>query len=325
MRDLSHLRCASGPDLEAWLDWLELEGKRELTIYQYGRAVAPLMRAHPGKTLAEFTADDVNAQLRALPKRSRHVTRSIYNGWFTWAHATDRTARNVMTHVARPKQPPRAPSDVFTDAEVAALEALPLPDGPLWTVLFYSGARRGDARRLKRRHVDLGRGRISFLDGKRGKNAVVPVPLQVLTAVADLDLLEALQPDDHLWYRRRYPAGDLRRRGPGPIGDSTFDEWYRHGIDQAGVRYLNPHQTRHTYGHWLKRQQRGGAPLFDLEDRAALMRHESTRTTAHYYPAVDVDELAQKIAQLPDISPSPTLESPDPTRYIPSLDAPPRQ
>jgi integrase len=82
----------------------------------------------------------------------------------------------------------------------------------------------------------------------------------------------------------------MRRRDP--VSDSTFDRWYHAGIAAAGVRYLNPHQTRHTYGHWLRDQG------LDLEERQRSMGHESSATTEKYYGRVTDLEVAQKVAAL---------------------------
>jgi integrase len=77
-----------------------------------------------------------------------------------------------------------------------------------------------------------------------------------------------------------------------PVGDSTFERWYRRCIEQAGVRYLNPHQTRHTFGHRLREQG------FDLEERALLMGHESTETTNRYYSHLTIEDVALKVDRL---------------------------
>jgi integrase len=75
-----------------------------------------------------------------------------------------------------------------------------------------------------------------------------------------------------------------------PIGDTTFERWYRAALEHVGVRYLNPHQTRHTYGHRLRELG------FDIEERQVAMGHESIRTTQHYYGRVTVEDVATKIA-----------------------------
>jgi len=262
-------------------------------MYQYGRHVARLLRAYPDKPANEYSPEDIKAVLRTCPERSRYMVRSVYRNWFRWLHERERVDRDPMIHVRKMKEPKRLPADVFTETEIALLENLPVPDGPLWAFLFGTGARRGDARTIRREHIDLERRRVVFLDGKGGKDAVVPITHHLAAAIADLDLHERLERHDHLWYRNRYRVTNPKRRGPYPIGDSTFDQWYKRTLKLAGVRYLSPHKTRHTYGRWLQRSGR-----FDLEERSILMRHENVQTTKKYYPTVNVDSLAEKFALL---------------------------
>jgi integrase len=196
-----------------------------------------------------------------------------------------------MAKVPTMREPHRQPRDIFTDSERGLLETLPTPDGELWTILFRTGLRRGEARSLKREHIDVQRAQLRVLGGKGGKDRTVALPPSAMVAVGDLDLFERLDPADHLWYRPRYRVGDRRRRSD-PIGNTTFHRWYQHGIETAGVRYLNPHQTRHTYGWWLRGEG------FDIEERQLLMGHESINTTQRYYGHLSVDDLAEKMAGL---------------------------
>ena len=288
LRDLRHMGARAAGDLADWLVHLELEGKADRTLYAYTRQVAPLLRTHPDKELREFTHTDINDQLRLVPQRSRYISRSIYNSLFTWAEWDERIEKNPMARVPKMREGRHRPKDIFSEAEQALLEGLPMPDGPLWVLLFGSGLRRGEARRLQRQHVDLNRERLVVYAGKGNKDRIVPLPTSVLAAVADLDLFGRLAPEDHLWYTRRGKL--LLRRDP--IGDTTFERWYRRGIDDAGARYLSPHQTRHTFGHRLR--EKG----FDLEERQLLMGHESSATTEKYYGHLTIEDVARKVAAL---------------------------
>lgn len=291
LRDLRHMDARSGPDLADWLVHLELEGKAERTLYGYSRAIAPLLRAHPDTPIDGFTHTDINDQLRLVPQRSRHISRSIYNGFFDWAENDERIDRSPMNRVPKMRHPKRRPTDIFSEPEVALLEALPSPDGELWMLLFGSGIRRGEARHLQWGHINLGRKRLIVYSGKGDKDRIVPLPMTVLTALADLDRFEGdLSPDDFLWYSR--PGGGRRKSRRAPTGDTTFEHWYKRGIEAAGVRYLNPHQTRHTFGHRLRELG------FDLEERALLMGHEDSRTTQKYYGHLTIEDVARKVAAL---------------------------
>jgi integrase/recombinase XerD len=290
IRDLRHMSARAAPDLADWLVHLELEGKADRTLYAYTRAVAPLLRAHPDTPVEGFTHTDINDQLRLVPQRSRHINRSIYNQFFEWAEMDERVERSPMNRVPKMRHPKRRPKDIFSEEEIALLESLSSPDGQLWTLLFGSGLRRGEARQLCWQHVDLSRARLIVYAGKGDKDRIVPLATAVLTALADLALLEDLRAEDYLWYSR--PGGGRRKSRRTPIGDTTFEHWYKRGIAAAGVRYLNPHQTRHTFGHRLRELG------FDLEERALLMGHEDSRTTQKYYGHLTIEDVARKVAAL---------------------------
>jgi integrase len=291
VRDLRHEQSVAAPALADYIVHLDLELKRPKTLYEYVRAIAPLLRAHPDKRFDEFTHFDINDQLRLVPRPSRHISRSIYNGWFTWGYEQELIPRNPMLKVAKMKAKKKSPGGIYTDAERAQLEALPSPDGPLWSLLFGTGLRRGEARRLRRGNIDLDRARLAVIDGKGGKDRVVGIPGSVIPAIADLDLFERIGPEEHLWYLIRYEPGDRRRRRD-PIGSTTFDRWFRRCEEAAGVGHREPHKTRHTYGFWLRNEGE-----FTLQERAILMGHDDIRTTQDY-DRLTVDDLADKLAAL---------------------------
>jgi len=283
LRDTRHLGARAASDLADWLAYLAVEGKSDRTLYAYMRTCAGLLTQHPELTQAEFTAADITAHLALKPARSRHIVRSILNTWFQWAEDQERIDKNPMVgKVPRMRQPHRRPKDIFSEAERALLESR----DPLWVILFGTGLRRGEARHLRRDHIDLNRARLIVRHGKGDKDRIIPVGMRVLQAVVELDLTEQLEPHHYLWFTTR----GKRRLRRDPIGDTTFERWYRRSLEAAGVRYLNPHQTRHTYGHYLRELG------FDLEERKVLMGHESIRTTEHYYGRVTVEDVAAKIA-----------------------------
>jgi integrase len=288
IRDLRHMSARAAPDLADWLVHLELEGKADRTLYEYVRKVAPLLREFPEKATSEFTPADVSLILTRTPKRSREQVRSIINRFFVWAEMHDRTARSPMGKVPKIKHPERRIRDIFTVAEVATLEALPNPDGALFALLFGTGLRKAEARRLTRANIDLDRRRLIVRQGKGGKDRVVALTPSAIQAVADLDLLETLRREDHLWYS--HPGGGKVISRRFPIGDTTFSSWYERQLKRAGVRYLNPHTTRHTFAtRWLRR---GGS----LHTLSRALGHASIRTTADLYAHLDLRDLRRDLA-----------------------------
>ena len=288
VRDLRHMDARAASDLADWLVHLELEGKADRTLYTYVRVVAPLLREFPNHELKDFTPADISFIIGLTPRRSRHIVRSIINRFFEWAEVQDRVDRTPMRKVAKIKHPDRRQRDIFTLAEVATLEALPSPHGHLFAILFGSGIRKSEARNLRREHIDLDKRRLIVHQGKGGKDRVVAMLPSALQAVANLDLLERLRRDDYLWHT--HPGGGSYVSRRWPMGDTTFSRWYALQIEAAGVRYLSPHTTRHTYHELLR------LAGLNLEERQAMMGHASIRTTADIYGHLDIDMVADKLA-----------------------------
>jgi integrase len=71
-----------------------------------------------------------------------------------------------------------------------------------------------------------------------------------------------------------------------PIGDGSFDRWWRRCLGAADVRYRNPHVARHTFAtRWLRR---GGR----ITTLSTAMGHASIRTTYDLYGHLDTRDLA---------------------------------
>ena len=201
-------------------------------------------------------------------------------------------SRNPLDLVPKQKRNPRRHIETFTDAELALLAGLPSPDGPLFSIMFGTGLRKGECRRLQARHVNLERGRLIVHQGKGGKDRVVP--LRNLTRVlAEWFLLDGIRPDDFLWYTR--PGGGRISRSK-PAGEGSFHRWYATSLAAAGVAYRprasgdpgihNPHVTRHTFAlNWLRS---GGR----LETLSLILGHESIKTTFDEYGHLDMTDVA---------------------------------
>jgi integrase len=286
LRDVRHRDARSARDQADWLAWLELGGIRPRTLRDYEWATARLLRAYPATGFAEFDASDIAHVLRSFPPAGRRTKKAAYDSWFKWGRKTRRIAVNPMEELPSIAREPQRVIEVFTDAEIAALTALPENDGDLFLLLFDAGLRRGEARALQVRDCLIG-DRTIVVRGKGGKQRLVPMTSRLEQRLSDWFLLDALRPTDHLWPTR--PGGyHLQRRKP--IGDTSFITWYSRCIEDSGVRYRNPHVTRHTFAtRWLRR---GGR----LETLSRAMGHASIRTTADLYAHLDVTDLRRDLA-----------------------------
>lgn len=283
LRDVRHRDARLARDQADWLAWLELGGLRSRTLYDYEWATARLLRAYPDKELADITASDIAHVLRSFPPAGRRTKKSAFDSFFSWARRTKRLRDNPMEELPSIARSAQKVIEVFTDAEIQALTSLPENDGDLFLILFDAGLRRGEARKLQVRDVHLDARVLTVRNGKGGKDRLVPMTDRLVQRLADWFLLDALKPTDHLWPIR--PGGYyLQRRKP--MGETSFITWYSRCIEQAGVRYRNPHTTRHTMAtRWLRS---GGR----LETLSRALGHASIRTTADLYAHLDVNDIA---------------------------------
>lgn len=286
LRDIRHRDARLARDQADWLAWLELGGLRSRTLRDYEWATARLLRAYPDKELEQITASDIAHVLRSFPPAGRRTKKAAYDSFFKWARKTRRLHDNPMDELPTIARTPQRTIEVFTDTEIQALTSLGENDGDLFLVLFDTGLRRGEARALQTRDCHLSDQVLTVRDGKGGKDRLVPMTDRLVQRLADWFLLDALRSTDHLWPTR--PGGYyLQRRKP--MGDTSFIAWYSRGIENAGVRYRNPHVTRHTYAtRWLRS---GGR----LETLSRAMGHASIRTTADLYAHLDMTDMARDL------------------------------
>jgi len=289
LRDKSYRHTLLGEDVAAFLAWKQLSGLRPISILNYEWALNRAAKMYPGTPVGEWTDTMVLHVLASFAAGSRKGPRAALSEFFKWARLTRRIGENPMELVPRIKARPQKTIDVFTAAERAALEALPLEDGALIRLLFAGGLRKGEARRLQDRHIlpEPFPGQLRIIDGKGGKDRLIPIGERTAQMVAELRFLAGLGPRDHLWYDR--PGGKKIRRTV-PIGETSFVRWWTRCVDQAGVRYRNPHVTRHTFAtNWLRK---GGR----ITTLSQAMGHESLRTTIDLYAHLDTRDVETDLA-----------------------------
>jgi integrase/recombinase XerD len=313
--DHSYLKTKLGPDVKAWLDWMELGGAADRTLDQYERDLAKLCTYFPDKPLPEITDADLTVVLNTYPKPSRRVRKESMRSFFKWAIRTRRVQSNPCDFLPEIKRTPQRYIDVFTEAEVDDLATLPVVDSALMMILVEAGLRKAEARALQVRRIKVAlsegvsdipqiatgvrgshpqdspsesAGELVVIRGKGGKDRVIPIGHRLADTLAELLLLEPMEPQDFLWYSR--PGGGRSISRARQIGDGSFDRWWKRCLDTAGVRYRNPHTARHTFAtRWLRR---GGR----LETLSLVMGHASIQTTADLYAHLDTRDIAADVA-----------------------------
>lgn len=290
LKDRSYRRARLGPDVAAFLAWFELGGASPISVDNYERALAVMCRMYPLTPIDKVTDGQLAQVFKRFPARSRRVRVAPYRTFFKWARQTRRVQENPMELLPLMRRQPRKRPEVFTDAEVDALLSLDVVDAAPLALLFDAGLRRHDAQTIQLRHCSPGSGMVKVIDGKGGKDRMIPQSARLQRLLADLELLEGLTVKDHVFYRVYANAVTSKRLRDKPIGEGTFSRWWRRCLDEAGVTYRNPHTARHTFATTWRR--RG----LSADDLSILLGHASVRTTSDLYVQIEVSEIAERMA-----------------------------
>jgi integrase len=292
LRDKTYQSTRLGRSVVDFLAWMELGGAADRTLDQYERDLARGALLFPSKGIADLTDGDALQIARLYRSAERRVRIAAWMSFYKWARKSRQVTVNPFDALPILKRQPQKVIDTFTDEEIETLTGLPVIDGALMQTLFDAGLRKGEARRFKLAHFrpEPAPGQLVVLSGKGGKDRVIPATLAVSQAIGELALLEGLDPGCHLWYAVRANKVARRVTRNKPIGEGSFDRWWNRCLTEAGVRYRNPHTTRHTFAtRWLRR---GGR----LETLSLAMGHASIRTTADLYAHLDTRDMAADLA-----------------------------
>lgn len=290
LRDRSYRDAKLGADVVAFLAWLELGGASPITVDNYERGLAVVCRMYPNTSISELTDIQLGQVFRRFPAKSRRTRVAPYRTFFKWARQTKRVTENPMELLPNMKRQPRKQHDIFSDAEIDLLLGLPVIDAAPLAILLEAGLRRREACELTMRRCQPGSGAVKVIAGKGGKDRIVPMSRRLEQLLADLELLEGVAVDDHIFYGVQANGQGARRiRRQTTIGEGTFARWWRRSLDTAGVRYRNPHEARHTFAtRWRRRG-------LHADDLAIAMGHESVRTTIDLYFHIEPAEVAARM------------------------------
>lgn len=288
LKDKSYAATRLGRSVVDFLAWMELGGAADRTLDQYERDLSRACLMWPDKPLEQFTDDDMLHVAKQFKPGERRVRVAAYRSFFKWALRRRLITLNPCDALPELRTAKQTVYDLFSDAEREMICGLPSPDGALLTIMFETGARKSDCRHLQARHfrTEPAPGAFAFLEGKGGKDRLVPATMRAAQAVNDLIVLEGLNAKDYLWYGVRANATHTKIVRDHPVIDGTFHRWWERCIESAGVRYRNPHLTRHTFAtNWLRN---GGR----LETLSVMLGHASIRTTFDLYGHLDMTDVA---------------------------------
>ena len=299
--DKSYQCTRLGRSVADFLAWCDLGGMAERTLDQYERDLSRACLMFPNKGIEDFDDGDMNHVARSFNPKERRVRVAAYKSFFKWAVQTRRIVAKPTDSLPTIKRQPKKVYDIFTAAESDALCGLPVRDGSLFEIMFGAGPRKGDCRNLRVRDwrpdatVDAPYGKLIFRAGKGGKDRVIPALEPIARRLSELVILEGAGGGDYLWYTR--PGGGTTINRDKPIGDGSFDRWWRRCLADAGIRYRNPHLTRHTCAtRYLRNRGR-------LETLSLILGHESIQTTFDLYGHLDSRDIAFDLGLIQEIAP----------------------
>jgi site-specific recombinase XerC len=106
----------------------------------------------PDKGISEWTDAELVHVAGRLKPAERRVRVAAWRSFFKWARQTRRITENPIETLPAIKRTPQRAIDVFSEEELALLEALPVRDGALMQLLFDAGLRKGEARNFRLMH-----------------------------------------------------------------------------------------------------------------------------------------------------------------------------
>jgi integrase len=294
IRNPRHREAAAAPQVGAWLNWLEtVKNLRPASVLAYEKRVDPLFKLFPDKPFHDFVEADLFVLLGHVPQGSRHPVRTALISLFrTYGFNRDLIAKDPTRLLGEMKAPKQHYKETFTEAEVEALTGLPGEDGLRMLLMLDTGLRIGELCNLRVRDVQLERGQLVVLDGKGGKDRVVPLTSRLAAAFADWHLLEAPALDDFVFGHRKPGGSEGTLHRKLPLSQDGVRKWFYSALAAAGVRKLKPHTTRHTVA---TRLIRAGAPMTHVQK---ILGHSSIQTTIDCYAHLVTDDLRLSMEML---------------------------
>lgn len=290
LRDKSYQSTRLGRDIADFLAWCELGGMSPKTLVNYEPDLARGALMFPDKAIDEITGGDLAHIARSFPPKSRRVRISTWKSFYKWARRTRRVTVDPTDELPDIKRNPQPVIRVFNDVEIDALLSLPVIDAAPLAVLLEAGLRKAEASKLRLQDCLPEGGQVLVLNGKGGRDRIVPMSPRLSYLLNELAMLERLSPRDHVFYAVKGNQFDQKKilRGK-PVGEATFARWWRRCLDDAGVSYRTPHTARHTFAtRWRLR----GLAIDDLQ---ILLGHASINTTASIYVHTRIADVSARM------------------------------
>ncbi len=290
LRDKSYQSTRLGRDIVDFLAWCELGGMSPKTLINYEPDLARGALMFPDKGMPDITGGDILHIAQSFPPKSRRTRTSSWKSFYKWGLRTRRVTYDPTIELPDIKRNPQPVIRIFNDVEIDALLSLPVIDAAPLAVLLEAGLRKAEASKIRLQDCMPETGQVVVLNGKGGRDRIVPMSSRLAHLVNELALQERLNRLDHIFYAVKGNQFDQRKilRGK-PVGEATFARWWRRCLDDAGVSYRTPHTARHTFAtRWRLR----GLAIDDLQ---ILLGHASINTTASIYVHTRIADVSARM------------------------------
>lgn len=266
-----------------WSDIKYEEGIGKDTIYSYTAAWKHI-RKHEKEIFINLRLSHwqtiINERRKAGASKSQLQKIKLVAGMlYDYAIDNKITDQNLGKKI-KIKMEDSAKKEPFTDLEVKSIEKA-AADGMKWVdtimILLYTGMRISEMMLLTKFSIDLEKQLITGgIKTDAGKDRIVPIHPKILSYIQK-------------WYNRNGERLICDENGKAISTRKYREKLYRPTLEKIGVRVLDPHSCRHTFG---TRLSEAGANTKAIQD---LMGHADYSTTANIYTHTNVEDLRKAI------------------------------
>ena len=225
VRDHSYRLTGPGSAVVDYLAFKQMSGAAARTLDQYERDLARLCILLADRTLETIESEDLLHVVSTYPRPSQRRAAAAYRDFFKWAYAWGKRPDNPMDRLPRIKREPVPLLEVFNQADIDRLLAHhELRDRVLLRILLETGIRKGEAIALTLADVDLDQRRLKVRRGKGGKARVIPIGHRLAHEIAELAVLDGINPGWHLWYTVKANAISSRLAGSRSTSSACLSE-----------------------------------------------------------------------------------------------------
>jgi len=218
----------------------------------------------------------------SMSRSSLEKIRTLAVMLFDYAMQNDIVNKNYAKFINLPKFD-KTEKTRFSNLEIKKIEeaAKTIPWADTILIMIYTGMRISEMLNLTRFNVDIESELITGgVKTEAGKNRVIPIHSKIKKYIKQ-------------WYKKKGEALICDENGK-PIQTRKYrEELYRPALEKIeGVRVLNPHACRHTFGSLMA--EAGVEPIITQK----LIGHADYSTTANIYTHLEIEALKKAINKI---------------------------